>query len=172
MSTEIKRIVKDCEPDIQKLIGKDTRIIVAERKNNSIGSNVFAKSSFSRVVAEIKESQKCNKGNGCKSCEIMNLKKNVILWKNNETLRKTVKLDFRRDCLTECAIYTYMYVTFVWTMIAFTLAKQLTVVEKEQTVIELTLTSAATKSLPCPNIYIRTTLSTLLGNCLILARVL
>ena len=108
MSTEIKRIVKDCEPDIQRLLGKDTRIIIAERKSSSIGSNVFAKSSFSRLVAEMKESQKCNKGNGCKSCEIMNLKKNVTLWKNNETLRKTVKLDFRRDCLTECAIYIYV----------------------------------------------------------------
>ena len=91
----------------------------------------YVKSSFSREVTEIKESQKCNKGNGCKSCGIMNLKKNVTVWKNNDTLRKTVKLDFRRDCLTECAIYMYVCNICVHKMTAFTLAKQLTVVKKE-----------------------------------------
>ena len=108
MCKGIKRIVKECQPDIERLLGKDTRIIVAERKNSSIGSAVFAKSSFSRNVIDIKENQKCNNRNGCKSCELMNLRKNVTLWKNSDVYRKNVKLDFRCDCLTECAIYIYV----------------------------------------------------------------
>ena len=108
MSREIKRIVKDCKSDIERLLGKDTRIIVAERKNCSIGSEVFAKSSFSSVAVDIKDTQECNKGHGCKSCKIMKLKENVTLWKNNDMYKRTVKLDFRCDCTTECAIYLYV----------------------------------------------------------------
>ena len=47
MVKNIKRVVKECQPDIDRLIGK-TRIVVAERRNGNIGSGVFAKSSFSR----------------------------------------------------------------------------------------------------------------------------
>ena len=108
MCKEIKRLVKECTPDVKRLLGKDTRIIVAERKNASIGSAVFAKSSFSRNALDVKETQECNRGNGCKCCEIMKLKKNVTLWKNDDAYRKTIKLDFRCDCLTECAIYIYV----------------------------------------------------------------
>ena len=108
MCKEIKKIMKRYKPDIQRLLGENTRVIVAERKNCSIASTVFAKSSFSRNVIELKEDQKCNNGNGCKSCEIMDMKNSVTLWKNHDTYRKTVKLDFKCDCLTECAIYLYM----------------------------------------------------------------
>ena len=108
MCKEIKRIVTECKADIENLLGKNTRIIIAERKNSSIGSEVFAKSSFSRSVVEMKENQRCNNGNGCKSCDIMNLKKNVIVWKNNDMYKKAVKLDFRCDCSTECVIYMYV----------------------------------------------------------------
>ena len=108
MSKEIKRIVKECKPDIEKLLGEDTRIVVAERKNSSIATNVFAKSSFSRKTVEIKENQKCNNGNGCRTCEIMNLRESITIWKKNDAYRKTVKLDFRCDCITECAIYMYV----------------------------------------------------------------
>ena len=56
----------------------------------------------------MKETQRCNNGNGCKSCDIMNLKENVIVWKNNDMYKKAVKLDFRCDCSTECVIYMYV----------------------------------------------------------------
>ena len=69
MSKEIKKLVKECNPDINKLLGKETRIVVAERKNCSIASEVFAKSSFSKNAGMLKETQKCGGGNGCKSCE-------------------------------------------------------------------------------------------------------
>ena len=94
MCKEIKRIVKECKLDVERLLGKSIRIIVAERKNSSIGSEVFAKSSFSRLAVDIKDTQECRKGYGCKSCEIMKLEENVTLWKNNDMYKRTVKLDF------------------------------------------------------------------------------
>ena len=108
MCREIKKIVKKCTPDIKRLLGEETRIVVAERKNSSVGSTVFAKSSFSRSAINIKVNQKCGNGRGCKSCDIMELSRNVTVWKKYDTYRKTVKLDYRYDCLTECAIYMYM----------------------------------------------------------------
>ena len=106
MVKNIKRVVKECQPDIDRLIGK-TRIVVAERRNGNIGSGVFAKSSFSRDNIELKENQKC-KGRGCKTCDIMNLNKLITVWKNNDLYRKNVKLDYRCDCSTNCVIYIYM----------------------------------------------------------------
>ena len=108
MCREIKKIVKESKNDIERLLGKNTRIIVAERKNSSIGSEVFAKSSFSRNTVEVKESQECKSDHGCMTCEVMNLNKNVTIWKNDDNYKRTVKLDFRCDCSTECAIYMYM----------------------------------------------------------------
>ena len=62
---------------------------------------------------EIKDNQKCNKGHGCKCCRTMDLKENVTLWKKNDMYRRTVKLDFRCDCTTECAIYLFVCIICV-----------------------------------------------------------
>ena len=107
MVKEIKRILNDCKEDICKLLGENTRVIVAERKNASIGSKVFAKSSFSRNMVDVKENQKCN-GRGCKLCGIMDLNDTVTLWKKSDAYRRTVKLDYSCDCSTDCAIYLYV----------------------------------------------------------------
>ena len=74
MVREIKNILRNCQTDINELLG-ETEIIVAERKNGNIASTVFAKSSFSREQKYMKTDQKCN-GKGCKTCKIMNLEKN------------------------------------------------------------------------------------------------
>ena len=108
MCSEIKKITKKYLPDFKRLVGENTRIIVAERRNSNIASSVFAKSSFSRNVVEVKENQKCKSGYGCKSCKIMETRKSVTVWKKNNDYKKTVRLDFKCDCLTECAIYMYM----------------------------------------------------------------
>ena len=109
MVKEIKKLMKDCNHDINRLLGIDTRIIVAERKNSSIASAVFAKSSFSKEVDKLRVNQKCNGGHGCKSCEIMKFKeRSVTIWKNNKAMEKTVKLDFCCDCTTEHVIYIYV----------------------------------------------------------------
>ena len=108
MCKEIKRVIKECNPEIDRLLGTKTRIIIAERNNSSIGSEVFAKSSFSKAEDIIKDTQRCNNGNGCMTCDIMKLKKNVTLWKDNAAYKRTIKLDFKCDCLTECVIYLYV----------------------------------------------------------------
>ena len=108
MSKAIKKLMKNCNPDINKLLGTKTRIIIAERKNSSIASAVFAKSSFSKNLRELQETQECNGGHGRKCCEIMKLERSVTLWKNNEEMEKKVTLDFRCDCNTEHIIYMYV----------------------------------------------------------------
>ena len=107
MSQKIKKLMNDCNPDIDKLLGRKSRIVVAERRNCSIASSVFAKSAFSKTVSEVKENQKCGNGNGCKSCEIMSLERKVTVWKGNDK-EKTIDLDFRCDCSTELAVYIYV----------------------------------------------------------------
>ena len=72
MVSEIKKLVKENQSDIDRLLGK-TEVVVAERRNGNVSSSVFAKSSFSREEHFLKSNQKCN-GRGCKSCKIMNLK--------------------------------------------------------------------------------------------------
>ena len=106
MCQAIKKVLKQCSPDIDKLLGGKTRIIIAERKNSSIGSAIFAKSSFSKVDVQPKETQEC--GANCMTCKVMDLNKSVTLWKKNPVHKKTVKLDFRWDCKTECVTYLYV----------------------------------------------------------------
>ena len=89
-------------------LGGSTRIIVAERRNGNIASMLFAKSSFSQAVVPIGTDQKCEGGNGCKSCGMMNLKKHVTLWKDHPVYKTKIKLDFRCDCVTESVIYLYI----------------------------------------------------------------
>ena len=78
MCKEIKKVLKQCTPDIERLLGGKTRIIIAERKNSSIASTVFGKSSFSRLDIQPKDTQECN-GSGCKSCDVMDLPNSVTL---------------------------------------------------------------------------------------------
>ena len=56
----------------------------------------------------VKETQKCESQYGCKICCIMDLNKNVTLWKKHATYERTIKLDFKCDCVTECVIYLYV----------------------------------------------------------------
>ena len=106
MLKNIKQVVKECQPDINRLLGK-TKIVIAERRNGNIGSHVFAKSSFSRNNVELKGNQKCN-GKGCKTCDVMNLSRTLTVWKQNDLYRKNLKLDYHCDCSTTCVIYIYM----------------------------------------------------------------
>ena len=106
MCKKIKQIMNDSKADIERLLG-DVRLIVAERKNCNIGSNVFGKSSFSRVIPKNKDNQRCHR-RGCKSCDLMNLSRNITLWGDNENYKREVKLDYTSDCSTECVIYIYV----------------------------------------------------------------
>lgn len=107
MSRKIKSIMKDNQDDINRLLGGPVRLIVAERKNNSTASLVFAKSSFSKCIADEGSDQKCG-GRGCMTCKVINLPKKVTLWKDDPQREVTVKMDFRCNCVTENCIYLYV----------------------------------------------------------------
>ena len=108
MSSKIKEILNENQQDINTLLGEDTRLIVAERRNNNIASTLFAKSSFSLCPKLVGVDQKCRGGHGCMTCCLMDLSPTVVIWKNRPTYRQTVKLDFRCDCVTEHVIYIYL----------------------------------------------------------------
>ena len=87
MTKKIRAILQDNQRDIDKLLGGSTRLIVAEKKNNSTASLMFAKSSFSKCVTEEAENQKCGGHGGCMTCRVMNLPKSMTLWKNEPERR-------------------------------------------------------------------------------------
>ena len=107
MSKQIRSILKDNQTDINKLLGGPTRLIVAERKNNSTASLMFGKSSFSKCLVQESENQECGKG-GCLTCGVIGLKKKVTLWKDQPERKTFLKLDFRCNCITENCIYLYV----------------------------------------------------------------
>ena len=108
MSSQIKGILRESQQDIDTLLGEQTRLIVAERRNNNIASLLFAKSSFSLSPTPAKDTQKCGKGHGCLTCRLMDLSPNVVIWKDHPTYRQTLKLNFRCVCTTEHVIYIYI----------------------------------------------------------------
>ena len=107
MCKSIKKILQENQHDINALLGP-TRLIVAERRNSNIASMLFAKASFSQNIVPVGRDQKCNGKNGCLTCETMNLKKSVVLWKNHPVHRTTIKLDFRCNCKSENVIYLFV----------------------------------------------------------------
>ena len=108
ISKMIRSILRENQADINKLLGGPTRLIVAERKNNSTASLLFGKSSFSKCITEESVNQKCKGHGGCKTCKVMSLPKKVTLWKNDPARKVTIKLDFRCNCVTENCIYLYV----------------------------------------------------------------
>ena len=94
MTRKIKDILKENQRDIDILLGGPTRLIVAERRNNNIASTLFAKSSFSQCLSPEGENQKCESAsNRCMTCDLMDLDRTVVLWKNHPDGRQTLKLE-------------------------------------------------------------------------------
>ena len=73
-----KQILKDCETDLKSIIG-DTKIIMAVKKNPSIG-NSTVKNKHLTTDTPLLESQKCGSAN-CKQCPLVNTK-NVVMINN------------------------------------------------------------------------------------------
>lgn len=106
MRKKIKQILDDNQDDINDLLGCDTRLLVAERRNQNIASSLFAKSSFSREKLQKKDNQKCYVKN-CGSCKLMNIDETVTLWKDHPN-EVAVKLDYTCNCSFDCIIYLYI----------------------------------------------------------------
>ena len=109
MSSQIRNIVRECQDDINVLLGEPTRIIIAERRNPNTASLLFAKSSFSKEEITVKDTQKCGgKKHGCMTCDLLNLPKEFYVWENNEKRKRKIKLDYRLNCKSENVIYMYL----------------------------------------------------------------
>ena len=106
MRKKIKEVLTKNQNDINDLLGGDTRLIVAERRNQNIASALFAKSAFSREQLKKNESQKC-KGSRCQSCCLMNIGQKVTLWEDHPN-KVVVNLDFKCNCSSEFVIYLFI----------------------------------------------------------------
>ena len=102
---QIKEILRENQHDINGLLGSDTRLIVAERRNTNIASTLFAKSAFSREERVMNENQKC--GSNCTSCKVMKIDKTVVLWKDHPN-ECVVNLDYRCNCLSNNIVYLFI----------------------------------------------------------------
>ena len=102
---KIKEILQENQEDINELLGGETRLIVAERRNTNIASALFAKSAFSSEERTMYDNQKC--GTNCVSCRVMNIAKNVTLWKGHPN-ECVVNLDYRCNCLSDNIVYLFI----------------------------------------------------------------
>ena len=109
MRKKIKEVLNENQNDINELLGGETRLIVAERRNLNIASALFAKSAFSREPVLMKDNQKCSThpGSRCLTCRLMNIPKTVTLWQDHPN-EVVVNLDYRCNCLSENIVYLFM----------------------------------------------------------------
>ena len=80
---DFRKILRDSATDIQTLIG-DTRIVLAIKKNPSIGNTVVKNKELCSVQLRL-ENQKCNAQN-CQQCPLINTSNQITV--NNMTVRK------------------------------------------------------------------------------------
>ena len=97
----VKRIITKYRCDLEKLMAKNTKIIISERRNMNTASLLFGKSSFSNEFRSKNTNQKCLSRN-CKTCEIMDLEEKIHINKYK------INLDFRLNCNTVNTIYLYV----------------------------------------------------------------
>ena len=83
-----KQIIKDSERDLQTVIG-DTKIIMAMKKNPSIGNNVVQNKVLTTEEKHL-ENQKCG-GPGCEQCPLVNTDPTVNV--DNMTVKPNTTLN-------------------------------------------------------------------------------
>ena len=108
LATQVKNVLRNHQEDIDKLLGGQTKLIVAERRNANTASLLFAKSAFSKEITTPNASQKCNGHGNCMICDIMNLPESVTLWESHPKYEITLKLDFRCSCSSDNIMYLYV----------------------------------------------------------------
>ena len=106
MCKKIKEVLKENQHNINEILGGETKLIVASRRNMNIASTLFAKSSFSREEVLVKKDQEC-KVTSCKSCKLMNIGKKITLWQDHPN-EVVVNLDYRWDCSTDHVVYLFV----------------------------------------------------------------
>ena len=93
-----KQVLKDCETDLKSIIG-DTKLIMAIKKNPSIGSSVVRNKHLTTETPQL-ESQKCGATN-CMQCPLVNAKDIVTI--NNIKVRPHPAL----NCKSRNIIYLW-----------------------------------------------------------------
>jgi hypothetical protein len=93
-----KQVLKDCEGDLKSIIG-DTKIIMAIKKNPSIGSSVVRNKNLTENTPQL-DSQKCGATN-CMQCPLVNTKQTITI--NNIKVKPSRSL----NCKSRNVIYLW-----------------------------------------------------------------
>ena len=101
-SSQIRKLMKDNQEMINYLLGKEVKIIVAERRSPNSASMLFAKAGFSKELAVGTDTQMCGSLHGCMTCCVMNIERSVVIH------GITVKMDYSLNCASEFVIYLYL----------------------------------------------------------------
>ena len=67
---QLKTLLKEIQPDINRLAGKETKVLVASRKGKSIGNKSVKNRKLCEQAEDNNGSQKCG-GKGCKTCPLL-----------------------------------------------------------------------------------------------------
>ena len=97
MVAHIKDFLKRNDLLLKRLIG-NRRVIISERKSPNTAALLFAKSSFSKSISSMNDSQKCG-AQGCYTCKELGIPRSIIV--NN----LKIKLDYTLNCKSENIIY-------------------------------------------------------------------
>jgi hypothetical protein len=98
-SKDLKALLKDLEPDIQKLSGSGTQILVACRKGQTIGSKTVKNGKLCLTENKNQLSQRCGSSN-CKGCKLL-CNTGEIFHVNG----KDIAVPNRFNCKTRNALY-------------------------------------------------------------------
>ncbi len=98
---QLKTLIKDLEQDINHIVAKETRVLIATRKGKSVANKVVKNSSLCQSEIPKSDSQTCG-GRNCQSCHLLNKKKGESMTVNGATVR-TPNRNF--NCKTRNAIY-------------------------------------------------------------------
>ena len=99
---QLKKLLKDLEPDINDIVGKETTVLIATRKGKSISNKVVKNGSLCQSEVPSSDSQRCG-GKGCLSCPLLNKKKGESMTVNGSIKVSTPKRNF--TCKTRNTIY-------------------------------------------------------------------
>lgn len=87
----MKKLINQLTPDIQTLVGSESRVMVACRKGLSVGNRVVRNRQLSSEDVTCGETQKCGRAK-CRSCETMLAEEEAMIV-NNKELRLSTALN-------------------------------------------------------------------------------
>ena len=87
---ELKTLLEEVRPDISKLVGEETSVLVAARRGTTIGNTVVKNSMLCDIATETMSTQKCS-AKKCKSCMLLgNMGEQLIVNGLTVTVKKNL----------------------------------------------------------------------------------